>query len=356
MDEVKPLCAEEVIATVNFLSKASYGLKLEYVDGILKAIRSKGCTVRFANWMLKQMAKIQLNNEHQFKITDLRKELREGELQVRNHGQGRTPLRWKNMVSLSFVLLLVAAIFYIVKYKPFSSVEEPEFVYTTSFKRFTKEERKKIDSLLQTMNTAQLPEEVEIDPGIPFEGGVSLTLRKEFKNKLMEEIYSDLSKDADLKEQYATDSCVAKVKSFIRYTGVKNLVDKKGNVDAVVRNESEYDVVLYVSSGSSQGSVHSTLLKRGKTMTFKLKQYDIVTAVGGNDFSKYLAPGGAIDELLPSNKLKHHFCDTDANYMESMNTSYQLVDTGKGKAKCMILGDRNGSFHMIDIYSVMESY
>ena len=136
----------ELVQIVNSLSKASYALKLEYVDTIVNTVRTNGCTVRFANWIFKQMEELKLNNEHEEKILELKKELKEGKLAVRNHGSGKTPIRWKSVITFLFVALLGIGSFYIIYFKPFSTVEDEVIADTSSFKKFTKEERQGQDS------------------------------------------------------------------------------------------------------------------------------------------------------------------------------------------------------------------
>jgi len=355
IDFVKPLCDDEILLIVNHLSKGSYNLKLEYVDAILSAIRAKACTVRFANWILKKMEEVKLNNEHQYKLSDLRRELKEGELKVRNHGEGRTPIRWKSLLTTAIIVVLATSIFYIIYYKPFNKVEEPETVNNASFKQFTVEERKKIDSLLKVMNDDDFTDDFEIDPGIMSGGGAAISLRTEFRNNLMERIYDDVDKDATLKDYYSTDSCKVSIQ-FKRYPGVKDLLKKTGKIESVIRNESDYDVIVYVTSSSNQGGVYSILLKKKETISFKMNQYDIITTVAGNAFKKFEIPKGATQDEIPSLSFERHFCDTDANYYESLNSPLQLIHTGNGKAKFMIMGQKNGQYHLIDVYGVMEDY
>ena len=352
---IKPLCDDEIIVVINHLSKGSYNLKLEYVDAILSAIRAKGCTVRFANWILKKMEEVKLNNEHEYKLSDLRKELKSGELKVRNHGEGRTPIRWKSLITTIIILGLGYCAFYIIYYKPFNEVEEPETVENASFKKFSVEERKAIDSLLQVMNDDDFTGDFEVDPGVLSGGGSVIALRSEFKNDLMERIFDDVNKDANLKDYYATDSCATSIK-FQRYPGVKDLAKKKGNIESVIRNESEYDVIVYVTSSSNSGDVHSFLLKKQETASFKMNHYDIITTVAGNAYRNFNAPKRAEEDEIPSMSFKKHFCDTDANYYESVNTSLQLMHVSKGTAKFMVMGDHKGTYRLIDVYSVMEEY
>ncbi|TNF00760.1 MAG: hypothetical protein EP322_00845, partial [Bacteroidetes bacterium] len=65
---VMPLMSDEVIHELNALSKASYANIMYYVDTLLKTLYAPGTTPRFANWMIKRLELLDLNNEHQEKI------------------------------------------------------------------------------------------------------------------------------------------------------------------------------------------------------------------------------------------------------------------------------------------------
>jgi hypothetical protein len=352
---IQPMCSDEFIQCVNHLSKASYNLKLDYVDSVLNAIRTRACTVRFANWILKRMESIELNKEHEYKLSGLRNELKSGRLEVRNHGEGRTPIRWKNLVALAFILLLGGTMFWLIYFEPFNDPDSLELKENPSFTQFSKEKRARIDSLITEMNTNNFVDYNEVDPGIIMGGGSSISLRKEFKNVLMERIYNDVTKDAVLKEYYDKEDCFDDV-DFETYSGVKNLANKKGTIDAVIRNESDYDIIVYISSASNSGDVYSYYLKKQETFKYKMNTRDILTTIAGNSFTAFNLPSGATEDEAPSILYTHHFCDTDVNFEGTMNRPVQLVHVGKGKAKFLITGTKNGEFQMVDTYGVMEEY
>ncbi len=355
VDLVKPLCSNEIIDSVNNLSKASYAMKLDYVDSMLAVLRVKSCTTRFANWVLKQMEGVKLNTEHEHKIVDLKRELREGELEVRNHGGGRTPIRWKSIVMAGLLLGVVAVVFIIINYKPFSEVNDPQFTNSSSFKQFSKEERIKIDSLLQAMNGNKREEEQYYDQGIPLIGQSStLTLRKEFKNPIMERIYNDLLKDADNQATGYLDSCETRIK-YTRASDVKDIALKAGDVEAVIKNESDYDILIYIAENNASGSVHSLFVEKGKTEVFSLNKYNTLMVVAGNNYQVYEAPSNVTKEELPTKKFKHHFCQTDDNYRESINSSYKVIDKTQDKVKFMVMGGSGSYFHLIDLNGVLEA-
>jgi hypothetical protein len=356
IDLIKPVCSNEYMGCVNGLSRESYYLKLAYVDGILGVIRSGGCTSRFANWILKRMELVLLNNEHKYRITDLRQELREGKLVVKNQGSGKTPFRWNNLLLGIFTVVVLGGVFYVIYYKPFSEVENTEFVPNASFKKFTIEERRKIDSLIQIMNTNRTFEDQFVDQGLPIFGGTSsLTIRKEFKNETMERVYHDLILDAEIQERGIKDSCLSEIK-YKRLPGIEDLTVKKGGIEVMIKNESEYDVVLFVSENKTGGDIHSMLIKMGQTKTFQIDKYNTIMAIAGSIYQNYTLPKNvnAIDR--PSDEYKHHFCETDYSYKESINTVYRVINGSNGKIKLMLSGNKGGYFNLIDINGVLEAY
>ena len=82
----------------------------------------------------------------------------------------------------------------------------------------------------------------------------------------MEEIFSDLNKDAALQENYANIDCLDS-EGFKRYAGVKNLKDRSGLKSIKFRNETDYDLLGYdyglFVDPQSQGV--SMVLKIGST-------------------------------------------------------------------------------------------
>jgi hypothetical protein len=356
---VKPLCSEDIIDTVNYLSRASYAAKSRYVDKILDTIRSKACTVRFANWILQRMSLVNLNNEQLDQLNSLRKELKRGDLTVKNHKKGRAPVPMRGIFTALIVTLLIGAVLYLVIYQPFSEVEEDEFSNNSSFKEFTKEERIRMDSLLKEMdNPFDIPD--SLDPIFqPVQTGVDidLVLRKEFENERMETIYNDLMADVELKNNYRDSSCSSSKNTVFKSTNtVKSLDFADGFYSSVVRNESDYDVILYVGENKEDGKVYASLIKPNETIEFSMNKYNTMLIVAGNSYQPFVAPSKSTKEEHPSKAFTHHFCDTDLNYEETINTAYKLMYPRQGKNKFMIMGAKSGYVHLVDVHGVLEPH
>ena len=356
---VKPLCSDDIIASVNCLSRASYASKLGYVDKILDTIHLNACTVRFANWVLERMSHVDLNDEHLYKLTDLRKDLRKGDLRVKNHKKGRTPIRWRAIFTVLFIALLVGSVIYLIAFKPFSKVEGPKFSNSTSFKEFTKEERMRMDSLLKEMDNPFQSVD-SLDPMVaPMQAGVDvdLILRKVFQNERMESIYDDLMTDVELKQNFPKSDCPdSKIPVFKTSPGIRPLDDLAGVHATVVRNESEYDIILYVAESANNGKVYASLIKPNETIEFMINKFNTMLIVAGNSYQKFTAPQSASRDQLPSESFTHHFCETDLNYEETINTSYQFMHPREGKNKFMVMGAKSGYVHLVDVHGVLEAY
>lgn len=353
---VQPICGDVYIKMANSLSKSSYALKLLYVDTILSALKSKACTARLANWVLKQMEQLTLNNEHQLKITEIRKELREGKFEVKNKGMGKTPLRLRSVMPVILLLLIGFMTFYIIYFKPFSQVEEPVIEQSSSFTEFSKEERQKLDSLIQTMSTPLMNDGEGYEETIPIVSNTTLNVRKPFNNSLLEAIYSDLKKDATIQSNQVVDSCELLRKKFQRYNGVKDLMKRDASVECAIKNESDYDALLYVAESKKNGKVYSVYIKQNSTRIFKINKGDYMFAVAGNIYVPFVPPNSYTVAALPSSDFKYHFCDTDVNYEASINKAFEYTDNTRKRTKFMIMGRVGSYFEIMDIYSVLSQY
>jgi len=351
IDRVTPLCKQELIECVNYLSRASYALKLEYVDAVLSVLKYKSCTPRFANWVLKELRNVQLNTEHEHKITDLIRDLKKGDLTVRNHGKEKRIIKASTVLTVLSVFLLAGTVFWFVKYKPFADIEEEEFSNETSFMQFSKDERKKIDSLLLVMNGNVKDDQLKIDHGTTLIGESDvLTLRKDFKNKLFQEIHDDFALDAE-QRSFFSDSCETAI-SFQQIEGTKTIQSKKGSTEAMLKNESDYDVILVIATDQKKGKVYTTLIKSGKTISFELERNDVLFLVAGNDLNTYQW-NEAENEQMPSKHFKSSFCEIDDNYLRSISTVYRMNNPDLSKVKFLLTGNKGAYFSLIDLHSVL---
>jgi hypothetical protein len=354
IDTVKPLCSGEFIESMNYLSKRSYALKMEYLDRIMEAIHTPACTVRFANWILKQMERLELNNEHKQKLHRLRRELAAGNLRVKKMESAKRNVRIRPILVTIFILAIIGAGAYLLVVKPYNKADVYH-AYDSANADFSDEELAKIDSLSLEIDKESFMEGRIVDPNVVIQSASTISLRNQFKTSLMEQIFMDINKDVTLKENYYDDSCGARL-DFKRYPGVKDLSARSASKTIQFRNDSEYDIVVYVTDNKVSGSVYSLLVSYGETKEFEMNVDDVLTTVAGKNWVAFIPPIGSFEEEKPTQNFRYHFCDTDNNYFESINTSLQLGYTSRDLIKFMVSGSSSGEYQLIDIYDVSEAY
>lgn len=353
---VKPICSDAYIGIINGLSRSSYALKVLYLEVLLRTIESKGTTVRYANWVLKELEKLELNKEHQEKIKEFRAMLRQGELKVRNKGEGKTPFRWKPFLFTLLVLIIGGGAFYIIKYKPFSDPANKQIaVEGNAFKSFSKVERMRIDSLIKTMPGQKTFDQYEVDPGYFIDDGTNIQIRQHNPNNLMDKILEDYKRDVAIRLNQQVDTCENLI-SFTKYNGTKSIDSRSGDLESFFRNESEYDAIFYVAEVTSNGKVYSFYLKAGDAKTINLKVGDLITYVLGSELIDYKFPANINTAALPSDDFKQHFCEIDYNYIESISNTLSVRNSGKDKAKFMLVGSKGDFVQLADLQSVLTSY
>lgn len=356
LKELQPLCDDDIISCVNYLSRRSYDKRITFIDSFLTTLKSNGCTPRLANWTLKQLEKIELNPEHQEKIYNLKKELKSGSLKVKNTGKGTTPIRWSSILTVLLLFGVVGITGYLLIWKkapkPDDDIAQNEL---SGFKDFTIEERKKIDSLLKTLERENPFETYNSDSILIIDQGVSIKMRSAFRNKKMESIYDDLSKDLELYENYPALKCDNPT-TYTATHNTKDLNSYDGEHTVMFKNESEYDVVIYVASMSKKDQVFTAFVKANSSIVFMINEEDILTAVSGKKYRTFELPELAEEEEAPSESLTHHFCEKDVNYGESMNRSYTFVKPVKSKSKLLFTTDDDGFVHLIDVHDSFENF
>jgi len=360
LEEIHAFCSDDMLRGLNYLSRSSYATKLWYVDQLLWIVRQKACTVRLANWLLKQLEQIELNPEHLEKITELKRELKEGKIRVKNTlVQNKLHISFRSIAASSLIVALLVLVVWIVWKKPFSETPNDINQSATSFEQFSKEERIKIDSMLREIEHKYQPELYDTAANNPLMGnGVSLAIRVPLKNERMEELYTNFLIDADLHNLglYDTTSPIftAKERAKAFYSGVKDVKNKAGKHLTMVKNESGYDVYCFVYSNQKKGAIYSTVLKKGASVNLKVDTDEHLLFIPGNKLGTYKAPKNQAE--LPTKMFNHHFTEVDINYTEGINSIYYLANPQPGTNKLLLTGDKGTYFTVVDLYGILELF
>ena len=355
---VDAICTKDIVAIVGHFSRASYHTKVWYIDQLLSLFNHPACTARLAYRVILQLNLLELNPEHQEKIREIEKELKNGQLLNKSD---KTPflkkIRTKQILSIGAFFLLIGAAYFILKYNP-SKEQHTDLGLASSFETFTKDERIQIDSLLKAKRSDATPEENETDQFLWSQtGGPSLALRSALKNKLMEQLYTDWLKCADLHNQGLIDSCIPYKKSTnFKYPSVKPAKEMLGKDEVVVRNESIYSVWIIVFEEFTQGSIYAELLEAGKTSTLKMSKNQHFVFAAGKEPGVFIAPKGVNSAELPSEQFQEQFCTVDMNLSNSLNAVYALRSPKPGSNKLLLSGDENNYFVVADLYGILETF
>lgn len=348
------ICCHEVLAIINLLSRSSYHLKVAYIDQVLAIFEHPFCTPRLGYRIVSQLQVLELNPEHKLKLGEVEVNLKRGNL-LQDKITPKRRINFRQIASLFTLVVLIFSAYYLFNYKPLSPKDE-DLNSTSSFEKFSKEERMQLDSLLRSARGSIEENQDDRDKYLWTQGnGTSLSLRPTLKNERMEELYADWLIDASLHENGVYDSCVSsnKSKNSFLFPGVKQASALVGKEEVFIQNNSEYSVYVFVFDDFKNGIVASQVFEKGETIKLKLTVGNNLLFVAGNDMVKYEVPKNAA--TVPSKNFNHHFCKVDYNFSESLFIVYKLVQPKKGKNKLMISGDSTNYIVVADLYSILET-
>lgn len=360
IEKIQPILTDEVLRTINTFSRSSYALKVKYVDSVLNFLKAESCTVRLANWILKRLETLQLNTEHQEKFAELRRELKQGELSVKNTNTRKGISFSPKIVGvITLVGIICGFVYWLIAYKPLSDPEKINIANNSSFQTFTEDERKELDSLLKEMqpNRAFNLDELEMDVGQYLNEQIELVLRAPFNNEIAEQYFEDLKRDLEIVEAMGLPKTCKPIDQ-----PEDNLPDqmvraefKTVGTESVFRNESSYDVLLIAFKDYVSAPVFATYLKSGQEATIYLEDKDKFFVVPGVHYAKYVKPKTLPkDKTPPSINYSHHFCEWDRNVVHGMNTVYEVQANSLDKYKFLIDGNPNVQLEVLDLDNVVE--
>ena len=96
--------------------------------------------------------------------------------------------------------------------------------------------------------------------------------------------------------------------------------------------------------------------QNNETIEFNINKFNTLLIVAGNSYQAFVSPQNSKEEEQPSEAFTHYFCETDLNYSETINTSYQFLHPREGKNKFMVMGAKSGYVHLVDVHGVLEAY
>lgn len=352
LEIIEPITSEDILFSINSLSRRSYHLKIEYVDLITQILDAPGCTPRLAYRVLNRLSNLELNPEHREKIKSLINDLKKGEVPVGRQRRTFLVFRWAFVFIPVFIAVLVFAVFWIMDYQPpVKTTLDPN----SSFEQFTPEERRQLDSLIHLKESQFQLKEDDKDQYIWTSGtNVSLTLRQPMQNDLMEKIYENWIRDAALFENGVNVSCKDTSKILGPFKNVQAISEIQGDHEILMKNESEYLIYLFCWDEYQSGEVYSVVIKPQEKIKFNMLKNQQLLFVAGKSMDNFYKPSNTGLEL-PDNSFDHHFCSIDANFHLSLTTLYSLERPSSGHNKILISGSSVDPFVVADLYGILET-
>jgi DNA replication initiation complex subunit (GINS family) len=348
IESVHDIINEQVIRILNSFSKRSYVHVVEYVNDCFLILKSKGCTVRMANWIVKQLQQLNLNPEHLQQLTEFQSDLKAGVFYVENKGRKQNKSTIVSFIPTIGIIIFVGLVIWLIVAKPWSdSISPQEHEMASSFTEFTVEERKHIDSLVKIIQ----PEPVlnlEIDD-VYIEGReLMVDARKTLTNDSVNHFYKSWEEYLISDSIHSQEECkqlAKKIKISSLPSGFSKLTDKKTGKPAFFRNESEYTIQIVVFNNSRGSKPYYQELKRDEQIEFNLAVGEHIGVVAGN----YAIPYQSTNESIV-------FCEFDNTTVNSLLTMYVLKKSNSFNYKFLVTGTDVYDFQLVDMYGVLEVY
>lgn len=349
------ILSEQVIYSLNSLSRAMYHEKVFFTERLLNLIRSSICTPQVSNWILKQLDQLRLNKEHKDKLHDIRSDLKSGKIKglktINAKGHIIAPFKLLGVI-LSLAVLIILFFFFFENSKK-ETIKTSSY---SSFKTFTNEERVQMDSIIKILQAKHDKDYYNVDTTVNGQLVIPtyLLMRRSFQNDLMERIYLDWNKDGILQDLYLTTPVSEKCQ-ISRRKGEKPLSTKNGEIRVQLANESAYSLVIYAGKNNPRAFAYSQYIPQDTTIEFLLDKDDVFFCVAGRSFQKFEVPSNVVPDLLPDFEFKEHFGSTDNNYIESINNPY-FVKQSATAIQILVTGNNNNHFAIIELDGVLEAY
>lgn len=336
---------DQIISIYNAFSKRSYAHVIAYVENCFKILESKGCTLRVANWIVKQLQNLRLNPEHLQQLNNYKDGLKSGVYTVENKGNKQKKINFKPIITALSLLIFVGSIVWIIVVKPFSDHVVPtELEIASSFTEFTVEERKMIDSLLKSAEPEfDLSSLTEVESYDAIRELMVDSRPKIYNHKVSDfyEAWEEYLSLDSIKTEAACKGLSKNARSLPE--GFSKLKDKKDGKPAMIRNESDFSIQVVVFENNSGGKAYYHELKKNEQLDFQFNVGQSIGVVAGNYAIPFMS---SIESLV--------FCQTNSVTYSSLLTVYSLKSSSLHNYKFLVSGTDIYDFQVVDMYDVLE--
>ncbi len=352
--EIGKYFSEKKIFILNHFNKEFYHSKVELIEQGTALFKHKFSSNRIVFWIISQLNLLNLNGEHKTHLKEIQESIKNGEAKYFKY-QPKISSSWTLLNKIIFPILAVSfgvLIYFIFTWKE----KEAKLSDNSSFKNFSINERKLMDSLIQSMDPKTESDEVILDQRnaylhlAPVE--IILKSRTPFKNPIIENFIQNNLKAQELIIQGNVDSCEIYSDNEIKrlkFHDFKSVNQSNGDKNLFLKNESTYQITCLLFENKITVIPYIYILLPNQEVNFKANTGQYFVFLPGSNF-------GEIHLNEPEKKLsnyKHHFCFTDENFDNQLLTSYKIKSMSRN-IKLLFNENSSKQFYFVDLNVALE--
>lgn len=344
--------SKEKIELLNYLTKEFYSSKIELIEQGLAVFKHPFTSNRLAFWVIKQLNLLELNSEHKEKLKTISNSIKIGEniyFKRISTTKSNFPII-KVSIYTSIIILFGLTLIYFINQNKYAESE----LSRSAFENFSKEERIRMDSLLQTIQPKKSEANRKFDSGNGYLHltplGIELKNRNPYKNEKIEKFLSNEVKIQDLISTGKIDSCSKLSSKYVTNLSIYDFdkfENKKGKNKVFLKNESEYQVIILNYENNSGKKVYFHLLNTKEEVIFFSETNSSLIFLPGKNFGKVFSKDSNFENPF-------HFCFVDENYEKMLFESFEIKSNFNEKIKIQFNNSVSKGFYFIDVYNSLE--
>lgn len=335
-ETLKQVLTVEFWQTINLFNERYYRVRTNFLEFLLALAYHKHSSRRLMVFIIAELKQLQLTNEHLKELLQVEKDLKSGKYVFES-----TKMPWKRLIALSaaalFLVLLGVGVWFIPNHP-----EEDQLQEKTSFMSFSPEERKELDSLIESAKQEQLKadEAMNEDQFLP-EAPAQLVVRNSWENNIFNKIYQSWS----LNDSVASSMSLVNGKKDSRaFPGTKHLRAKKGSKAVEFHNSTNLNVLLVVFKNKAKEPVYTAYVSEKTLFQFTINEGDFILAL----------PGGKIPAKLQMNGLP--FKEVDERFFSKLSDIYRVRDFGPDNLNLVWESISTREIYLVDLNMGLEEY
>lgn len=353
--EIKQFYSDALIEIINAFSKKNYAFKIQFIENVKEILNHTNASAPLALFLIHKLKKLELNNEHMEFIQKMFDEIRSGRLKfLKSQNNSNKNIKFFKIAS---IFLGFSFILFFLFYSLFYDYNEEFDNDSSSFKHFTKEERKQLDSLIHQMEKKPEIDEEKVSQNQNYLhlNPVELLIQKRLtlKNQLAESYTKDCLKAYELESEGKINSCYSYKSNQIKNINIQpflNLNKNRGEKSIYIKNQSDYQVQILVFKNDKMEFVYSSFISENSELKFKMSKNQMIVFIPG----KQLGKANNLSSMGISENYKNHFCKLDDNFVSNLLNPY-LMNTSYLDNEVKILLNQNDQdeFYIIDIHQAL---